>query len=110
MCTLHSTHTAVRTDIAKFKLELGVPLYTILIACVNFAFDSVDHKLDLSAVLFHIFCKVSANCNTCIYTAARVSDCSVNNFVSMLPVVCVYIITTTHLSTSIKCSSCTPIN
>ena len=34
------------TDHAKSKLALDVPVYTIWSACVNFAFDSVYHKLD----------------------------------------------------------------
>ena len=64
-------YTAVSTDLAKSKLELDVPVYTILIACVNFAFDSIHHKLDLSALHF---CEVIANC--CIYTPLYRHVCS----------------------------------
>ena len=61
--------TALCTDLAKSKLALDMPVYTTWSACVNFAFDSVYHKLDLSAGLFHYFCKVSANCcNRAWYT------------------------------------------
>ena len=44
----------------KSMLALDVPVYTIWSACVNSAFDSVYHKLDLSGDLVHFFCKLSA--------------------------------------------------
>ena len=55
-----TNYTAFCTDLAKPKLALDVPVYTISSACVNFAFDSVYHKLDLSEPPFYYFCKVNA--------------------------------------------------